>query len=71
MYLLPRLRLTCYVFISFNPLWGVNGLFRSDEMLVTLSLRRLRNDIKEGITTEAQNSSKSSQPPSFQMAAVI
>lgn len=32
-------------------------------MLVTLSLRRLRNDIKEGITTEAQNSSKPSQPP--------
>lgn len=36
---------------------------------MTLSLRQHRNDIKERITTEAQNSAKS--PPSFQKAAVI
>lgn len=58
----------------FHPFWveqAVNSPLWVELMFLTLSLRKYRNDIKERITTAAQNSPKSTKPVSFQKAAVI
>lgn len=66
----------CYNGILFNPFWGqqgVNSPLWVELIFLTLSLRKHRNDIKEIITTAAQNLPKLTKPPppSFQKAAVI
>lgn len=52
-----------------HPYWGVNSPLWVE--LMTPSLRKDRNDIKERITPAAQNSPKSPEPLSFQEAARI